>query len=138
MRVIFTKYRQFLRVFCCSEWGSILESNFALHFTSYLSIALFEILVHLKTIKNAKKLLLFDENDHRCLSNFLQTNTFWNFDHISKTYNQIIHRNIWFVKVIILLIMTSKLLFFDVFSKKDPHLNAIEASAWFWKITHFI
>ena len=69
---------------------------------------------------------VFGENDSRCLSNFLQTHIFWNFDHISRTYNQINYRNIWFAKVIIILIMTAQVLFFDVFFEKDPHLNAVE------------
>ena len=34
--------------------------------------------------------------------------------------------NIWFPKVIIILIMTVQVLFFDVFSEKDPHLNAVK------------
>ena len=54
-------------------------SNFALHSTSYLSIALSKILPHSKTIKNAKKLSVFGKNDSRCLSNFLQTHIFWNW-----------------------------------------------------------
>ena len=53
-----------------------LERNFALHFTFYLFIALSKILPHSKTIKNAMKLSVFDENDSRCLSNFLQTHIF--------------------------------------------------------------
>ena len=89
-----------------------LRRNFALHFTSYLSIALSKILPHSKTIKNAKKLSVFGENDSRRLSNFLQTHIFWNFDHISRIYNQINYRNIWFLKVIIILIMTAQVLFF--------------------------
>ena len=36
--------------------------------------------------------------------------------------------NIWFPKVIIILIMTAQVLFLNVFSKKDPHLNAVEIS----------
>ena len=103
-----------------------LQHNSALYFTTYLSIALSKILPHWKTIKNAKKLSVFDENDSHCLSNFLQTHTFWKFDHISRTYNQINYRNIWFPKVIRILIMTAQVLFFDIFSKKDPHLNVVE------------
>ena len=49
-----------------------LRRNFVLHFTFYLSIALSKILLHSKTIKNVKKLLVFSENDSRHLSNFLQ------------------------------------------------------------------
>ena len=79
-----------------------------------------------KTIKNAKKLSVFGENGSRCLSNFLQTHIFWNFGHISGICNQNNYRNIWFAKVIIILIMTAQLLFFDIFSKKDPHLNVFE------------
>ena len=80
---------------------------------------------------------VFGENDSRCLSNFLQTHIFWNFDHISRTYNQINYRNIWFAKVIIILIMTAQVLFFDVFfSEKDPHLNAVEfEKVWTVKVT---
>ena len=95
-----------------------LRCNFALHFTSYLSIALSKILPHSKTIKNAKKLSVFGENDSRRLSNFLQTHIFWKFDHISRTYNQINYRNIWFPKVIIILIMTAQVLFSMLFPKK--------------------
>ena len=107
------------------------ERNLTLHFTSYLSIALFKSLSHSKTIKNAKKLSIFGENDSRCLSNFLQTHIFGNFfeyflNHISRTYNQINYRNIWFAKLIIILIMTAQVLFFDVFTEKDPYLNATE------------
>ena len=96
-----------------------------MHLTSYLFIALSKILPHSKT-KNAKKLSLFGENDSRRLSNFLQTHILWNFDHISRIYNQINYRNIWFAKVTIILIMTAQVLFFNVFSEKDPHLNVIE------------
>ena len=100
--------------------------NFGLHFTFYLSIVFFKILPHSATMKNTKKLLVFGENDSRCLSNFLQTHIFRKFDHISRTYNQINSRNIWFAKVIILLLMTTQVLFSDVFSKKDSHLNAVK------------
>ena len=103
-----------------------LGHNFALHFTTYLSIALSKILPHSKTIKSAKKLLLFGKNDCCRLSNFSRTHTFLNFDHISGTYNQINCMNIWFAKVIIILIMAAQVLFFDVFSEKDPHLNVVE------------
>ena len=80
-----------------------LRRNFALHFTSYLSIALSKILPHSKTIE-----------------------FFWNFDHISRMCNQINYRNNWFPKVIIILIMTARVLFFNVFSEKDPHFNVVE------------
>ena len=60
----------------------------------------------------------FGENHSRCLSNFLETHIFWKFDHISKTYNQINNRNIWFAKVIIILIMTAQVLFSIFFLKK--------------------
>ena len=103
-----------------------LQRNFSLHLISYLSIALSKLLSHSKTIKNAKKLSVFGENDSRRLSNFLQTHIFWNFDHISRIYNQINYRNIWFPKVIIILIMMAQVLFFNVFSEKDPHLNGVE------------
>ena len=89
------------------------------------SIPLSKILPHSKTIKNGKKLLVFGENDSRRLSNFLQTHIFWKFDHISRTYNQINYRNIWFVKVTIILIIMSQVLFFHIFFKKDLHFNAV-------------
>ena len=53
-----------------------LRRNFALHFTSYLSIALSKILPHWKTIKNTKKLSVFGENESRRLSIFL-TNVYF-------------------------------------------------------------
>ena len=90
------------------------------------SIALSQILPQSKTIKNNEKLSLFGENDSRRLSNFLQTHIFWKFYHISRIYSQINYRNIWFAKVIIILIMTAQVIFFHVFSKKDPHLKAVE------------
>ena len=99
-----------------------LERNFALHFTSYLSITLSKILPHSKTIKNAKKLSVFCGNDSHCLPNFLQTHIFWKFDRISRTYNEINYRNIWFTKVIIILIMTAQELFFPCFFRKRPRL----------------
>ena len=66
-----------------------LGHNSALYITSYLSIALSKILPYSKTIKNAKKLSVFDENDSRRYCNFLQTHIFWNFDHIFRIYSQI-------------------------------------------------
>ena len=75
--------RQFSKAFTEIQ----LRRNFALQFTSYLSIALSKILPHSKIIKNAKKLSVFGENNSRCLSNFLQAHIFWNFDHISRIYN---------------------------------------------------
>ena len=53
-----------------------LGCNFALHFTSYLSIALSKILPHSKTIKNAKELSVFGKNNSRSLSIFF-TNSFF-------------------------------------------------------------
>ena len=93
------------------------QQHFALHLTSYLSIALSKILLHSKTIKNTKKLSVFGENDF----NFLQMHIFWNFDHISRIYNQVNCRNIWFEKVIIL-IMTAQVLFYMFFPKKTHTL----------------
>ena len=108
-------------------------------FTSYLSIALSKILSHSKIIKNIKKLSVFGKNNSCCLSSFLQTHIFWNFDHISRIFNQINYWNIWFPKVMIILIMAAQVLFFNVFSEKYPHLNGIEKclgdclqSKWFW------
>ena len=76
--------------------------------------------------KDAEKLSVFGENDSCCSSNFLQAHMFWKFDHMSRTYNQISYRNNWFSKVIIVLLMTAQVLFFDVFSEEDTHLNAVE------------
>ena len=47
-----------------------LRRKFALHFPSYLSIALSKILPNSKTRKNGKKSSVFAENDSRRLSNF--------------------------------------------------------------------
>ena len=85
-----SKHRQFqakLFFFFCICWRKTtanlktftekeLRRSSALHITSYLSIALSKILLHSKAIKNAKKLLIFGENDSCCLSNFLQTRIF--------------------------------------------------------------
>ena len=43
---------------------------------------------------NAKKLLVFGEDDSRRLSNFLQSHFFLKFHHISRTCNQFDFRNI--------------------------------------------
>ena len=40
-----------------------------------------------KNNKKAKKLPVFGKTDFHRLSNLLQTQIFWNFDHISRTYN---------------------------------------------------
>ena len=40
------------------------------------------------------------------------------------------YRNIWFWKVIIILVMTTEVLLFDVFSEKDPPINAVELLFW--------
>ena len=77
---------------------------------------------HLKTIKNAKKLSVFGKNDSRSLFNLLQTHIFLNFNHNSRTYNQINYRNIWFTKVIIILFMTAQVLFAMFFLKKTRTL----------------
>ena len=46
---------------------------------------------------------------------------------VCRTYNQTNYRNIWFAKVVIILIGTAKLFFFfDVFFEKDPHFNDFE------------
>ena len=103
-----------------------LGHNSALHITSYLSTALSKILPHSKTIKNAKKLSVFGENNSRRLSNFFQTHILWKFDHISRIYNQINYRNIWSTKVTAILLMMAQVPFFDIFFKKDPQLNAVE------------
>ena len=73
------------------------------------------------------------ENDSCRLSNFWQTHIFWNFDQISRIYNQFNYRNIWFSKVIIILSWLHKCFFFNVFSGIDPHLNAVEiAQRSYW------
>ena len=106
-----------------------LQHNFALHFTSYLSIALSKILSFSKTIKNAQKLLVFGESDSPCLSDFLQAHIFSNFGHISRIYHQVNYRKFWLENIIIILIMTTQLLFFKCFfTEKDQHINAVE---WF-------
>ena len=112
------------------SWKKQLLHNFALQFTSYLSTALSKVLHHLKTVKNAKKLSEFGENDSRCLSNFLQIHIFWNFDHISRICNQINYSNIWFAKVIIILIMTAQVLFLMFFSKKTHTLMLLSIRGW--------
>ena len=81
-----------------------------------------------KMITKAKKFSVFGENNSRHLFNVLQTHIFWKFDHISRTYNQINYRNIWFAKVTGILIMMAQVLFLDIFFEKDPHLNAIQYS----------
>ena len=84
----------------------------SLYITSYLSIALSKILPHSKTIRNAKKLSLFGENDSRRLSTFLQTHNFWRSGHISRIYNEIKYKNIWLAKLTIILIMMAQVSFF--------------------------
>ena len=81
-----------------------------------------EILPHSKTIKDAKKLSVFRENDTRRLSNSLQIPIFGKFDHISRTYNQINYRNICFAKVTIILTMVAQVLFSIFFSKRSRTL----------------
>ena len=48
----------------------------------------------------------------------MQTHISWNFDHISRTYNQINYSNIWFAKVIIILIKRVQVFSSMFFSKK--------------------
>ena len=79
-------------------------------------------------INNAKKLLVFGENDF----NFLQNHIFWNFDHISRIYNQTNHRNIWFSKVTIILIMIAQVLFSIFFSKKTSTLNPLRLKIYIY------
>ena len=74
---------------------------------------------HKKSLRNCRYLV---KNDPHRLSNFLQTHIFWNFDHISRIYNQINYTNIWFPKVIIILIMTAQVLFSMFFPKKTRNL----------------
>ena len=81
-----------------------------------------KILPHSKTIKDAKKLSVFRENDTHRLSNSLQIPIFWKFDHISRTYNQINYRNICFAKVTIILTMVAQVLFSIFFSKRSHTL----------------
>ena len=62
----------------------ILLPIYPLHFPKFCPIQ------KKKKKKNAKKLLVFCENDSCRLSKFLQTHIFWNFDYISRIYNQLI------------------------------------------------
>ena len=91
------------------------------YINSYFSVALSKILAHSKTTKNAKKLLVFVENNSRRLCDSLFFGTLIIFLESAK----INYRNIWFPKIIIL-IMTAQVLFFNDFSEKDPYLNAVE------------
>ena len=97
-----------------------LVRNFALHLTSYLSIAASKILPHSKKVKNTKKLSVFGKNNSRCLSIFLETLIFGHIvisGNISRTYNQINYRNIWqFLSVL------HRCFFFGFFSKKTRAL----------------
>ena len=108
------------------EKKHLLRHNFALHFTPYLSIALSKILPHSKTIKSAKKLSVFGENNTSRLSNFLQTHIFWKFDHICRICNQVNYRNIWLTRAAKILVMMAQVLFSNIFSEKDSYLNSIE------------
>ena len=84
-------------------------------------------------------MLVFGENDSRCLSDFFQTDTFWKLDLISRTYNQINYRELQGY-----LICKSNnnsyhdgsSAFFDLFFEKDPHLNAVECFHSFSKKTN--
>ena len=44
----------------------------------------------------------------------------WIFDYISKIYNWINYRNVWFKKVIIILIRRIEVLIFKIYSKNEP------------------
>ena len=79
------------------------------------------VLVYIKwlIVWTSKKLSIFGENDSRRLSYFLQTHIFWNFDHISRIYNQINYRNIWFPNVIIILTWRHKCFFQCFFFPKE-------------------
>ena len=107
----------------CGSFSEKLSKN-------YLSIALSEILPHSQTIKNAEKFSAFVENDSPCLTNFLQTHIFWKFDHISRTYNQINYRNIWFAKVTTIVIMMAGELFSIFFSRKTRTLMSLRSMIW--------
>ena len=66
---------------------------------------------------------VFSENDSCRLSSSWQTHIFGKFDHISRTYNQINYRNIWFPTVAIILIIMAQVLFwFFFFLRKIPTL----------------
>ena len=103
-----------------SEYGHFLRS---VHFL--LINALLKILAHSKTIKSAKNLSAVGENDFFSLSDFLETHIFWNFDSISRAYNEISPKNLWFTRVITILIWRHRCLFF-MFFEKDLHLNTVE------------
>ena len=70
-------------------------------------------------------MLVFGKNDSCRLSIFLQAHMFWNFDHISRTYNQINNRNNLFAKVIIVLIRTTQAFFFSKFFLKKTRTSML-------------
>ena len=75
---------------------------------------------------------VFGKNDSRRLHIFFQTYIFWNFDYISRTYNQINNSTFWFAKVTIILIMIAQVLFLVFFLKKNRTL--IPLRSWNKKV----
>lgn len=60
------------------------------------------------------------------LANFLEMYSFGKFDHVSRNYNWIKFRIVWFAKVIIIFIKTTQVYIFDMLLEKETHLNAVE------------
>ena len=104
----------------------VVQLQAIVRFNSNLSTTFSRILTHSKTIQNTKKLSVSDKYDSCRLSNFLQAHIFWNFDYISRTYNWIYYRTLWFAKLITILIRPIQVLIFDIFSEKETCLNANE------------
>ena len=83
----------------------------------------------------------FNKNDSHCWSNFLQTNIFGNFDRICRIYNQTNYKDIWFAKVITILLWRHMRLFSMFLSKKTCTLMPLSLQIIFkmerktWKST---
>ena len=86
-----------------------------------------------KTIKNAKTLLVFGENNSPCSSILLHIHIFWNFEHISRVDYQISYRNIGFPKVIIFIVMATHVLFSMFLPKRTRTLMLLSSCS---KIFH--
>ena len=68
---------------------------------------------------------VFGKINHHRLYGFSQIHNFGNFDHISRTYNQIIYINIWFARALKILIIMTQVLLSNVFCRKELDLNAL-------------
>ena len=69
------------------------------------------------------------KNDPAVYLIFYKLIFFWNFDHVSRTYNQVNYRNIWFAKVVIIFIRTGQALF-CVFPKKTGNFRGHYLWSW--------